>query len=52
MGGHNAGDVASEMAIQEMSNYLSTGMQFQNATVEEKQKWMQEAIIKHQRKNL
>ena len=43
MGGHNAGDVASEMAIQEMSNYFLQA-EFQNATVEEKRKWMQEAI--------
>ena len=41
MGGHNAGDVASEMAIEEMTNYFLQA-EFQNATLEEKRQWMQE----------
>lgn len=44
MGGHNAGDVASEMAIEEMTTYFLNTAATQLSSTEEKKQWMLEGI--------
>lgn len=43
MGGHNAGDVASEMAIDEMTDYFLNA-NFEKGSIESKRQWMEEVI--------
>lgn len=44
MGGHNAGDVASEMAVQEMGQYFLQAEPFHFSTQQEKLAWLKQTI--------
>lgn len=44
MGGHNAGDVASEMAIEEMTSYFQQVDSEQLQSIQSKKEWMLEVI--------